>query len=419
MSAGWQRSVEPWYVAYALFSAVIGGLGPILLPQRVILEEGNPAHVGLVMSFVGLGGLTSAAWAEVANRFRCHRALFSGGLLAVALALVGFPIASDEVAWVALALVVGVASGAVNTMANLFVVESHGRDEWDTRIGWLQTFYNGGTVGGLLLAGAFSHLPLEEYLELDVGLFAGAAMAAGGAALGWLKTRTPPVSSIPHVAVRIPRPEWAHAVLDIHHPTPGSFRRLSSRLLSPFALFLAIWLVANVGPNAVYGLYPLLMEDVFGIVPGAASLIQALGFGLGLALYSPAGFLVHRGGGLRVLQAGLVGRLAGLLGLMVIGLAETAGLDWQAIVLFTIVTLTWPLLSVSSAVLVSRLSSLGAGAGMGVYNTASQFAGLLGPLLGGFAASWAGYNAVWVLGVGCVAAALALTLLLGRQREGT
>ena len=98
--------------------------------------------------------------------------VFSGGLLAVALALAGFPIAADEVAWIALALVLGVASGAVNTMANLFVVEAHGKDEWDTRIGWLQTFYNGGTVGGLLLAGAFSHLPLEEYLELDVGLFA-------------------------------------------------------------------------------------------------------------------------------------------------------------------------------------------------------------------------------------------------------
>ena len=413
-SRNWRQSVEPWYLVCALASAVTGGLAPILLPQRVILVEGNPAHVGLVMAAVGLGGLTSAMWAAVADAFRWHRGLFAGGLLATAVGLAGFPIVETDARWIVLALILGIGAGATNTVANLFIVEAYPELEWDRRIGWLQTFYNGGAMAGLVLAGGLSHLPLEGYLELDVGLLTAAALAALAALLAWWTTRTPPRPSGRGLVLHVPHAEWMHSALRFHWPSRESLKRLRSILGSPFALLLTVWMLCSVGPNAVYALYPVLMQEVFDIAPGPASVVQAVGLALGLAVYSPTGLLVHRIGPVGVLQVGLGVRLAALLGLMGLAAAAVAGRDWLAALSFTVITVGFPLLTVSSAVLVSKLSPVGAGEGMGTYNAVGQLAGLVGPLMGGYAASWAGYNAVWNIAVGGVAAAVALAVLLGR-----
>ncbi|EGQ61466.1 hypothetical protein GGI1_06867, partial [Acidithiobacillus sp. GGI-221] len=57
--------------------------------------------------------------------------------------------------WSALSLLAGAGSSAVATMASLFIVEFDPQNEWEPRLGWLQTFNGGGQVAGLLLAGIF------------------------------------------------------------------------------------------------------------------------------------------------------------------------------------------------------------------------------------------------------------------------
>jgi predicted MFS family arabinose efflux permease len=413
-----RRSAEPWYAAYTLFIAVIGGIAPILLPQQVILAEDSPVHVGLVVSAIGLGGLTSVVWSGLADRFGWHRGLFAGGLLACGVALAGFPVAPGVPGWVGLALVLGTGASAANTMANLLILETHPTDEWDTRIGWLQTFYNVGTVAGFLLAGVFSHLPLAGSLELEVGLLTGAAMVALAALLAWLTTRAPPRRSVP--ATVKPRPTlhslWMmHHAPRFHQPSLKSLRWLPSILRSPFGLVLVVWLVSNIGPNGLSALYPVMMLDAFGMSPGTASFAQALAYGVGIALYTPAALLVHRGGGLSVLQAGLAIRVAALLALMALGAAAIVGREWLAVLSFAAITLAWPLLSVSSTVLVSKLSPVGAGEGMGIYNTTAQLAGLLGPLVGGYVAHAAGYSALSGLAAAGVVLSVLLTLPLLRS----
>ena len=78
--------------------------------------------------------------------------------------------------------------------------------------------------------------------------------------------------------------EWTHSSPQrlIHYPTRKSLRRLAARLRSPLGLFMLVWLVSNVGPNAVFALYPLVMQHVFGIAPGPASLALAVVTGLAL-----------------------------------------------------------------------------------------------------------------------------------------
>jgi fucose permease len=72
-----------------------------------------------------------------------------------------FPFAPSRAAWLGLALLQGVGASAASTVANLFVVEVHPEAEWDERIAWLQTFYDGGHVGGLLLAAWLSQADLR------------------------------------------------------------------------------------------------------------------------------------------------------------------------------------------------------------------------------------------------------------------
>src|SRR5215213_9422388 len=173
---GWRRAIEPWFFGYALLGLSAGGLAPILLPLGAA-ETGNAAHVGLVMAAVSSGGLTAAVWGGVADRYRCPRLIYQLGAAAVVLALAGLALTNNAAAWFALALVLGVGVAAVNTVANLFVVESYPRDEWATRVGWQQTCYWGGVVIGLGVAGQLSRVSVE------LGIQSAAACALAGLVL--------------------------------------------------------------------------------------------------------------------------------------------------------------------------------------------------------------------------------------------
>src|SRR5262249_3834317 len=129
-----------------------------------------------------------------------HRALFVGGALAVALALSGFHFFATLPTWIALALLLGFGTAAVQTTANLLVVEAHPEDEWDARVGWLQTFFSAGSVLGLVIAG--SRAPLRP----GAAIWKGGAFALLGRVYGWFPTHTPPLPGMPKA--RDPRPGW-------------------------------------------------------------------------------------------------------------------------------------------------------------------------------------------------------------------
>jgi predicted MFS family arabinose efflux permease len=173
----------------------------------------------------------------------------------------------------------------------------------------------------------------------------------------------------------------------------GSLLAFGAALRSPFALLMVVWFGSNLGLGAVFALYPLLMEHVFRIAPGPSSLLLAVTTGLMMVLYSPASLLAARIGEARALQAALAARLVGLVSLVALGAVSFAGREWLAVVAFTVVQLTWPLLSVTGTVLASNLSPIGEGEGMGIYNATTALASMLGAAVGGLAAGWWGYNA--------------------------
>ena len=422
--ARWRRAVEPWCVAYTLIGLATGGVAPILMPL-VVNKAGSATHVGVVMATVGLGGLTAALWGDLADRLRWHRGLFGGGAVVAGLALAVFGMTTNAPAWVGLALVLGVGTAAANTVASLFVVEVHPQPEWDARIGWLQTFYNAGIVAGLVVAGSLSQLPLQ------IGLLTGAGALGLAGLAGWALTRTPPRpgatpamraamtpehrrEALAPLHRHLAHVEWARLspLRLIHMPRRATLARLGRAMRSPFGVFLLLWVMANLGTNAVFTLYPLVVDGIYGIPAGPASFALAGATGVGLLLYSPTSVLTHRIGGVRVLQAALGVRLLTFGGL--IGLAGVAFAGREVVVLlaFAIVSLAFPAMSVSSTLLTSQLSPVGEGEGMGLYTAVAALAGLGGAVLGGWVAAQSGYPTTLWLAAVTIVAALALTGLV-------
>jgi MFS family permease len=400
--------IEGWYLSYALLGLSAAGLLPILLPL-VMGRTSGAAYIGLVMSAFSMGGLTAPIWGAFADRFRLHRWLLMGGLIGTAAGAAVFPLSLSLAVRIALAFVSGIGLAAASTTANLFIVEVRPQTEWDARIGWLQTFYGGGQVIGLGLAGFMGQAAPEKGLWL-AGVMAVAAIipALSGtrrdAAL--LLQHRPVLSHSPHHA------EWPVGSPQhlYHHLSLGELRRALASVESPFGLFLVAWLLSFSGTAAFFSLYPVLMQQLFGILPGRSSAGYAIAAGLGLILYAPAGKWSAVRGPLPVLREALVLRVAAFLALTLLAIAPLPGRDWLAMMFFLVVVLAWSLLSVSSTALIAALSPENEGEGMGIFNAVTAFSGVVGAALGGWAASLWGYVAVPVMGI--VGAGSGLLLLI-------
>ena len=409
----WLRWVEIWYLAYALLGVTTSGMVPILLPL-VVSRISGASHIGLVMAAFNLGGLTAPLWGNLADRYRLHRWMLSGGLLLTTIGLATMPFAANQAAYLGLALLQSIGAAGAATVANLFVVEVHPKAEWDNRIGWLQTFYGGGQVAGLMLAGALSRA------DLHTGLLVAAGLTLFAAFLGWLTPTMPP-------RVHVPRPvllysgrhsEWIVGSPQrlYHHLNLKTLRQLRAILRSPFGLFIVVWLVSFGGSSAFFSFYPLLMQQVYGISPGLSSTGFAVAAGLGLAFYSPAGRWSDRFGPAKVLRAALAVRLLAFLSLLVLAVTHF-GQGWVALLLFLFVVLTWSLLSVSGTALTAHLSPVGAGEGMGIFNAATALAGVVGAVLGGWVSGYWGYNAAIALAMTGVAASLVFAITNWRNHQ--
>lgn len=408
-SLSWRQEIEPWYLAYGLQGVTVAGIAPILLPLWVS-RDGSATSVGLVMAAFSLGGLTAPLWGWLADRNRLHRLLLVGGLLTTSLGMAAFPFTNTLIMWLALALLQGVGAASAATVANLFVVEAHPRAEWDERIGWLQTFYGGGQVAGLLLAGIISRT------DLRAGLLTATGMTGAAFLVGWFTSRTPSGPRTPKPVLLRPARNTESALGSpqhlFHHLTIESWRQLGPAVLSPFGFFLILWFLSFAGSLSFFSLYPVLMEHAYGVSPRLSSIGFAVAAGLGLVLYTPAGRWAERIGAMRVLRYGLGVRVLAFFGLWVLGFFTLVAQSWLALLGFAFVVLSWSLLTVSATTLTAQLSPVGEGAGMGFFSALTALAGVIGAVIGGFVAGRWSYHAVSIVGLLGVSLGLLLSVRL-------
>lgn len=403
------RWIEPWYFSYALQGAAVAGLIPILLPLFVN-RSGNPGDVGFVMAAFSLGGLTAPFWGELADRYRLHRILLAGGLLLTGIALVALAFSVSLAGWLTVAFLQGSGFGAAGTVANLFIVENHPKPEWDERIGWLQTFYGAGQVGGLLLSAALTGSRLKS------GIFIAAGFNLLAFVIAWWKAPAPSGVPYPRPVLRhVPRHAECSAGSPqrLYHFTLDALRHLTGAAASTFGVFLLAWMLSYAGTTVVFSQYPVLMRTAYGIGTMSSSLAFGSAAALGLLLYAPAGRWSDRMAPRSVVQIGFLLRLLAIAAMLAILVIHR--LEWSSLVAFAVIVLAWSLLSVSSTGLVARISPVGEGSGLGIFNAATAVAGVIGAAVGGWAAGRCGYRAA--LELATAGSFLGLVLSFFRSRS--
>ncbi len=382
--------ISPWYASNAAVGFAVPGLAAIIIPLIVVRTGHEPIRVAAVVAAQNWGVLLAPVWGWLADRERVRPAVLFAGLLCIAAGFAG--LASTRSLWLLLgaSFAIGTGTGAFNTTAIILITRFRPVCEWGPRLAWLQTFGAIGTTAGLGAAGLIA--PRTGAAVAMVLMLAAAPMAMANVNSPLMRT------------LKDRRPGPAAQVIDPDR-APG------------FALFLAAWFFLSLAVSVFASLYPITMQQSFGVSVRASSSAVAAATLVSLPLCMGAGVLVARLGSARVLLLGLLFRFGALLGLVLIGLAH-AGPWLPAILLAALFQAVWPLLGVASNDLAASLAPFGRGVAIGVFNAVGALSSGIGALLAGLMAELFGYQHVIGLaaGMALVAVLLGLGLLRSHRR---
>jgi MFS family permease len=367
----------------------MGGMVPLLVPLLILQKLGSPVHVGLVIAAYNLGGLAAPVWGHLADRFLIHRSLLAISLLLTAAGLAIFACAKCLPMFLGLALLQGVGTVGAMTLGNLFIVEAHPPAEWEARIGWYQTFNCSGQAGGMLLAAILSPMALEDSLLVASGLI-GLAVLIGIAAPAVRPSATraasrgyPPIGHF-YWGRWWPK-RWLHSLRSCMPFQPLSPASKSFRGL------IGVWFLGLTGASILFTLYPLMLPELYGIMPGRLALTFAAAMGLGVFIYPQAGRLSQHFGAARLYTFFLSLRLIAFIAVAAAVCGDTGGRDWFILLAYAAVVLCWPFLSVSGTALAAALAPPREGERMGLFNATGALALAAGPTLGCWLADVWGY----------------------------
>lgn len=413
-----RRSISPWYVAYLVLGLINSGMLPFLLPLAMAERGQDLDSIAYVIGAFNAGALPAPLLGILAERQRLFRPVFFGGFLFLSLALVGLTMTSNLVLWTLLVLVAGFGVGAVATVAPLFVVDFTAQDEWEPRIGWLQSFNGAGQLIGLLIVGAVAAGTLAY------GFWLAAACSLLAVAVG--QVGLPVDGHRQHD--RLPRLAWSEAMRAVqpapatggllqhsHHLQEAALRRLPATGLSAFTLFLLAWGAVNLGVAPFFAYYPLMMSQSYGVAPTTTAWLYALAAAVGIGLFTYSGRMAKRFGPRQVFRVGLATRGLGFAVLGVLGFFPMfLGSYVAAISAFVVAMLAWPVLSVAGTGLAARLTPVGEGAAMGMLAAVGAVATVVGSFAGGPLVEAFGYRVVPLAAL----AGLAMAELLIRKARG-
>lgn len=407
--------VAPWYLAYLILGLLTSGMLPFLLPLVVAGGSQSLGTVAYVTGAYNLGLLPAPLFGMLAERQRLYRPLFFGGFVVLALALAAFPLVRSLMPWFLLALTIGVAAGVAATIATLFIVDFAPRREWESRIGWLQSFNGTGQLLGLLLAGMFAAGNFDTGFTVAACL-ALVAVAVGGIGLpldGHKQIGGNPLGRMP-VQPLLPSAQLDPALGGLlkhsHHLQKAALQGLRKGVHGAFCRFLLAWSAYNFGVAGFFAYYPLVMRESYGSPPVITAIAYAAAAGVGIFLFVATGRLAIRYGCASVFQAGLALRLLGFALLGVPFVIAIPGATVLALAGFVLAMLAWPVLSVSGTSLAARLTPIGEGAAIGLLGATGALATVAGTFVSGPLVHAFGYGVVLPLSVIGMAAAELLML---------
>jgi len=413
---------DRWLYGWGLAAIGLGGAS-LVVPLYAVELGGGPVTLGILAAAAAAAGAPGAlVVGRLADRTGNRRgyvlgtvAVVAGGLALVAgVESIPVVVVANAAIWFAFA--------AATPVLTLLAVVGAPESEWSDRIARLNEWQGVGwalglLVGFLVIVGAERLAGLNATTALRVVCL----VCAASAGAGWVvAARTLPADPgpgggpAPRRLRRALRGAARFGVRGAGFPfTPSRVdarglnpRRFVRRFTPALALyFAAVVLVfagfgtffaplpaylagAGFGSDAVFGLYLALNVGAAVFFGGAATLVER---------YEVA--LVHAGS--------LAVRGVALPAVVVVGGALAA-----AVPLFVVVGVTWAVIAVSAATLVTRLSPpIVRGEALGVYSALSTVASGAGSVVGGWLAS-AGYARAFAVAGGLIFAGVGVVLVL-------
>ena len=409
------KYIEKWYWGFLLQGAIVLGLAPILLPIIVGHKRG-PIEAGLVVAAFYLGQLASPLLGSLADKFKLYKPIYLGSYIVMGLSIIGFICVDQVPLWFLLALLSGLSAGAGNTLSAMYIVEISPHEEWDQRIGWLQTFYGTGQALGLFAAAVFAGIATYGMI------FAGILMLPGF----FLSRKSIPIISSPanpgshkHIPHHYSRRSKS-ILAPFHHYqtiTTLALQNFLQKIISHFGLLLLSWFLLTLGMWLFMNLYPLLMEKSYNISAGLSSTYYAIFATVGAFVYAPSGILGQKLGNALVVFCGIIMLFASLLGLTL--LCHTGRADWWFLVpaAFAMIPIAWSPLIVGGTALASELTPFSQGEGLGLFNASFALSSVIAAVLAGFIAHNWNYPAITLTATIFTGAGMLLFLPLLRHRQ--
>lgn len=414
-----RRYTRPWYLAYLLLGIVTAGMVPVLLPLMMMALSHDLSSVAYVMGVYNLGMLTSPLWGVLAERHKLYRSLFLTGFLFCTIAIALFPFMHSLTGWMLTAFVLGTGSSGAATIASLLIVNFEPANEWEPRIGLLQSFNGTGQVIGLLLAGIFSHNAFSMGLWLAAILLLPAFMLARIGLPASIRTRNAhskgmlahllldmrALAAFPHINL------LSGISFHFHALNMSGLHRLPAALGTPFSRFLFSWFMFVLGGAGFLTYFPLMLAHSYGMNSHFSSLIYAVVAAVGIALFVMASRWSERLGAGKVYQIGLWLRFIGFVVLMIPFVIPLGYNFTFAVAGFSLIVIAWPILSVSGTNLAALLAPFSEGAAMGLFNVTLALATVIGTFASGPLIAAFGYQSIIFAGL----LGLGLAIVLGWQ----
>lgn len=404
VAAASAHTSDRWLWAWALGYAAVGAAS-LLIPLYALALGASPLVVGLVEATAGLAGVPGAlVWGRLADRTGNRRAFVVVSLVGTAAVLfvvptldtVGAVLAANAVLWFVLA--------AAAPVVTLFMIEGAPRPRWEGRIGLLNAAQRYGWVGGLVAGTAWLGAASLRWgsLAAQRGFFVvcgAASLAAAPLAVYWLPP-TATTSSARLARSRAAMTRLAAGGVRYVKLVPylplraagAASRNPLGRLPPALQRYMVAAFAFSVGFAAFFGPVPAFLESLrydsatifaFFIVSNLASAVAFVPVGRRAAAGDPT--LLQLGAlGVRVVLFPAIGAL----GLLPVLALRVAGLG----VAFALVGLTWAVVAVTAAGLVSRRAPDAVrGEALGLFTALSGLGTGVGGALGGWLALSAGY----------------------------